>query len=124
MFQKSSADMEILSGSGQGCPASALKFDITHEGNLLIHSWTAFTWALKIDGERVDPAVFPDDSSLPVQLRSMEGYEAVLSFFDSLNEITGFSINQAKTEILAFNTPRELIDDINNLNKGKVVTQV
>ena len=31
---------------------------------------------------------------------------------------------EAKTEILAFNMPRELIDDINNLNKDKVVTQV
>ena len=85
---------------------------------------TAFTWALKIDGDRVDPAVLADDSSLLVQLRSVEDYEALLSFFDSLSEITGFSINQAETEFLAFNTPRELIGDINNLNEGKVVTQV
>ena len=79
---------------------------------------------MKIDDERVDPAVFADNSSLPVQLRSVEDYKALLSFFDSLSEITGFSINRAKTEILASNTPRELIEDKNNFHRGKVVTQV
>ena len=114
----------ILSGTGQGCAASSLKFDITHEGNGLIYTQTDFTWLLKIDDERVDPAVFADNSSLPVQLRSVEDYKALLSFFDSLSEITGFSINRAKTEILASNTPRELIEDKNNFHRGKVVTQV
>ena len=41
MFKKLSAETEILSGTCQGCPGSALKFDINHEGNLLISpTWT------------------------------------------------------------------------------------
>ena len=31
MIKKLSAETEIFSGSGQGCPGSALKFDINHD---------------------------------------------------------------------------------------------
>ena len=71
----------------------------------------------------VDAAVFADDSSILVQLRSVVEYEDLRIFY-LLSEIPKFSSNQAMTEILAFNTPRELINRINSLNKGKVVTQV
>ena len=74
MFKKSSAETEILSGTGQGCPGSALKFDINHEGNLLIYSNMDFSWSLRIDEEKTEPAVFADDSSIPVQLESVADY--------------------------------------------------
>ena len=106
MFKKSSAETEILSGTGQGCPGSALKFDINHEGNLLIYSNMDFSWSLRIDEEKTEPAVFADDSSIPVQLKSVADYEELLRFFNTLSEITGFSINQSKTKILSFNTPQ------------------
>ena len=79
---------------------------------------------MRIDEEKTEPAVFADDSSIPVQLKSVADYEELLRFFNTLSEITGFSINQSKTKILAFNTPRELIEGINALGKGKIVSKV
>ena len=124
MFHKSSSETEITSGTGQGCPASALKFDIIHEANLKLLKNKKFTWALKIEGQQVDPAAFADDCSIPTQFRTVEDYKEMIVFFDSLAEITGFTINQSKTEILAFNTDDNLIEEINRLNKGKIVTKV
>ena len=39
---KSSEETEIQNRTGQGCPASANKFDINHEGNLIIYKNMAF----------------------------------------------------------------------------------
>ena len=124
MFKKLSAETEKLSGIGQGCPDSALKIDINHEGNLLIYSNMDLSWSLRIYEEKTELAVFADDSGIPVQLESVADYEELLRFFNTLSGITGFSINQSKTEKLAFNTPRELIERINALGKGKIVLQV
>ena len=60
----------------------------------------------------------------PVQLQSPYDYKELLNFFDSLSAITGYSINQAKTEILAFNTNPGLINEINNLGKEAVKNRV
>ena len=71
----------------------------------------------------VDPVSFADDTSIPV-LQSLEDYKELLNFFDSLRTITGYAINQAKTEILDFNTDPALITDINNFGKGTIKTRV
>ena len=124
MFGDSSIETEILSGTGQGDPASSDKYDATHEGNTLLYKAKKFNWSLRDGDELVDPVSFADDTSIPVQLQSLEDYEELLNFFDSLSAITGYAINQAKTEILTFNTNPLLIDEINNLGKGTVKTRV
>ena len=83
-----------------------------------------FNWALRDGNDLVDPVSFADDTSIPVQLKSLEDYKELLNFFYSLSAITGYAINQAKMEILAFNTDPELIRELNNLGKGKVKTRV
>ena len=122
MYEASSIETEILSGTGQGDPASSDKYDATHEGNTLLYKAKESDWALRDD--LVDPVSFADDTSIPVQLQSLEDYKELLNFFDSLSAITGYAINQAKTEILAYNTDPVLINDINNFGKGTVKTRV
>ena len=124
MYGASSTETEILSGTGQGDPASSDKYDATHEGNTLLYKAKEFDWALKDGDDLVDPVSFADDTSIPVQLQSLEDYKELLNFFDSLSAITGYAINQAKTEILAFNTDPALINDINNFGKGTIKTRV
>ena len=121
---RSSVETEIQNGTGQGCPASATKFDINHEGNLIIYKNMSFPWALNIDGNQIDPSVFADDSAIPVQLRSAQDYQELINFFSNLSEMTGFTINNNKTEILAINTDETLIQEINALNQGEIKTQV
>ena len=124
MYGASSIETKILSGTGQGDPASSDKYDATHEGNTLLYKAKRFDWALRDGDELVDPVSFADDTSIPVQLRSLDDYKELLNFFDSLSAITGYAINQAKTEILAFNTNPVLINEINNLGKGAVKNRV
>ena len=83
-----------------------------------------FNWALRDGNDLVDPVSFADDTSIPVQLKSLEDYNELLNFFYYLSAITGYAINQAKMEILTFNTDPELIRELNNLGKGKVKTRV
>ena len=121
---RSSVETEIQNGTGQGCPASASKFDINHEGNLIIYKNMNFPWALKVDGYQIDPSVFADDSAIPVKLRNAQDYQELINFFSSLSEMTGFTINNNKTEILAINTDENLIQEINSLNQGEIKHQV
>ena len=116
-----SIETKILSWTGQGDPARSDKYD---EGNTLLYKAKRFDWALRDGDELVDPVSFADDTSIPVQLQSLDDYKELINFFDSLSAITGYVINQAKTEILAFNTNPALINEINNLGKGAVKNRV
>ena len=96
MYASSSKETKILSRKEQDDPASSDKYDATYEENTLLHKAMRFNWVLRDGNELVDQVSFADDTSIPVQLQTLEEYKELLDFFDSLSAITGYAINQAK----------------------------
>ena len=92
-------ETKILSVTGQGDPASSDKYNVTPEGNTHLFKAIRLNWVLRNDDELVDLVSFADDTSIPVQLQSIEDYKGLLDFFNSLSAITVNTINQAKPEI-------------------------
>ena len=90
---------KILSVTGQGDLASSDQYNVTHEGNTQLFKAIRLNWVLRNEDELVDLASFADDTSIPIQLQSLEDYKGHLDFFNSLSAITVYTINQAKTEI-------------------------
>ena len=63
---------------------------------MLLYRAKGFRWGLKHDKESFDPVSFADDTSVPEKLESVEYYQELLDFFNTLITVTDYSINQAK----------------------------
>jgi hypothetical protein len=61
---------------------------------------------------------------LPLCLRNIQDLQAVLTLFDDFYKISGLKLNLSKTEILAFNTDPNLLQEIAARYGIKIVTSL
>ena len=103
----------IDTGIGQGNPPSALLYIIGEDFNHRIINSKDKEWYYKMeDGTTQLPSIFADDKTRYTAMNKIEDLDELFSEYEEIQQIAGLELNVRKTQILAINTPQELIDQI------------
>jgi hypothetical protein len=101
------------SGVGQGDPLSAFRFNIGTEPLLrALHKHTGHCTYQDTAGTFIHPSAYADDHLHIISVRAAQDVEDIMNIYNKYTAVSGLRINPAKTELLAINTPKKLIQDI------------
>ncbi len=101
------------SGIGQGDPLSAFRFNIGTEPLLqALHKHTGHCIYQDTAGTFIHPSAYADDHLHIIRVRAAQDVEDIMNIYNKYTAVSGLRINPAKTELLAINTAKELIQEI------------
>jgi hypothetical protein len=114
----------VQTGSGQGDPPSASRFTTGTEPLTRALDKLTAEFLYSIDNVKLPVSVFADDNMLPLCLRNLQDLQKVLTLFDDFYKISGLKLNLSKTEIMAFNTDPDLLQEIADRYGIKIVASL
>ena len=120
-----SEKFEIFSPSAQGSPLAATLYAIAHNIMQVCYDNLDCNWKLSIEDIKIGQISFADDSAIATKITKKEDLIDIFDFFKQFEQLIGIKLNTEKTEILAFGSNTEQINNwINELKCGKMKNSV
>ncbi len=114
---------QIKSGSGQGDPPSAPRYNIGADPVLVavqavMHRY-AYTFS---NGYKLPIFAFADDQFCGTNAKNAREIRQIISVYEDFGKVSGLKINIKKTKMICINTPQKLQDEITNTTGIKIVS--
>jgi hypothetical protein len=119
--QETGPEFQVNSGSGQGDPPSAPRFTTGTEPLTKALQKVSNEFRYNYHGTKLPISVYADDNMLPLQIRNITDLQKIFEVFNDFYKISGLKVNFTKTEMLAYNTDPELLQEIKNTFGLKIV---
>ncbi len=116
------SNFKIKSGSGQGDPPSAPRYNIGADPGLVAVQSVVQRYAYTFsNGYKLPVFGYADDQICGTTARCSGDIEQIISVYKDFGKVSGLKINIKKTEMICINTPKELKDAITSTIGIKIV---